>query len=132
MIADEPKSPVSKGKSGSFIGRFKEVNPRKPASEKIVKAIKILFSLKIKYIERKISKNGNIIFVVLKIKGIVFKNIGVNKIIIKIPDIEPYKVKTIASCAFPSFNIWCPGSTERKLSSSGTPRKIEGMKSKKV
>ena len=41
-------------------------------------------------------------------------------------------MRITASCALPFFNIWCPGKTERKLSSSGAPRKTDGMKSKNV
>ena len=42
---------------------------------------------------------------------------------------EPYKVSTTASCPLPSASNWCPGRIERNVSSSGAPRKIEGMKS---
>lgn len=38
----------------------------------------------------------------------------------------------IASWAFPSLSIWWPGRMERKVSSSGAPKKTEGMKSRKV
>ena len=42
---------------------------------------------------------------------------------------EPYNVRTTALCPRPFFNNSCPGSIERKLSSSGAPRNIDGMKS---
>ena len=38
----------------------------------------------------------------------------------------------MASWALPCFNIWCPGKTERKVSSSGAPRNTDGIKSRKV
>jgi len=58
--------------------------------------------------------------------------IGVKTNIIAIAEIEPYKVSTIASWALPCFSIWCPGSIERKVSSSGAPKNTDGIKSKKV
>ncbi len=48
--------------------------------------------------------------------------IGVKINIIKSADREPNKVRTIASCAFPCFSIWCPGRMERNVSSFGAPR----------
>ena len=56
-------------------------------------------------------------------------NIGVKNRITKNAKREPYNVKIIASWAFPSFNISCPGKMDKKVSSSGAPRKTEGMKS---
>lgn len=44
----------------------------------------------------------------------------------------PYSVKITASYALPFNSIWCPGRTERAESSSGAPRKIDGMKSRNV
>ena len=46
--ADVPKSPVSKGKRGSLIGRFNVNRPRKPESMKITIEIRNSSSLKIK------------------------------------------------------------------------------------
>jgi len=45
---------------------------------------------------------------------------------------EPYNVNTIASWALPFFSISWPGRIERNVSSSGAPRKTEGMKSRNV
>lgn len=69
---------------------------------------------------------------VLKIRGIAYMNIGVKIRIIISADIDPYSVRTIASCARPCFSISCPGKIERKVSSSGAPKKTDGMKSRKV
>ena len=44
----------------------------------------------------------------------------------------PYAVKDIASYPCPFFNNSCPGRTESSVSVSGQPRKIEGIKSRKV
>ena len=55
-------------------------------------------------------------------------NTGVNIKIINKAVSEPYRVKTTASWAMPFLSIWWPGNVERKLSSSGAPRKIEGIK----
>ena len=55
---ERPKRPVSKGKRGSFIGRFKVKKPRKPASKKTVNERRNLSSLKIKYREAKIRIKG--------------------------------------------------------------------------
>ena len=58
--------------------------------------------------------------------------IGVNMTIISKAARPPYKVYTIAKCPLPfNSNLW-PGRIERKESSSGAPRKIEGIKSMKV
>jgi len=45
---------------------------------------------------------------------------------------EPFRVSRKASCPLPSRRSLCPGKMDRKLSSSGAPRKIEGMKSMNV
>lgn len=52
---------------------------------------------------------------------------GVNISIIKRAERLPYRVKIIAGYASPFSRNWWPGRTERKESSSGAPRKIEGM-----
>ena len=103
--AEEPKSPVSNGRSGSLTGRFRTANPRKPERMKIISAMSIFSSLSIKYNERKISRKGKISLVALKIIGIININIGVKIKIINIAEIDPYKVRIIASCAFPCFSI---------------------------
>ena len=69
--AEEPKRPVSKGKSGSLTGRLKEKKPKKPASEKTTRLRIIFSSLNIKYRERKINIKGSIIFIVLNTIGII-------------------------------------------------------------
>lgn len=46
--ADVPKRPVSKGKRGSFIGRFNVNSPRKPESAKTTREIKNSSSLNIR------------------------------------------------------------------------------------
>ncbi len=48
MIADEPNSPVRRGRSGSLTGRFRVRKPRKPASVKTVRDIRNSSSLKIR------------------------------------------------------------------------------------
>ena len=58
--------------------------------------------------------------------------IGVKNNTINMADNEPYKVKITATYPFPSWTSSCPGNIERKVSSSGAPRKIAGMKSRKV
>jgi len=45
---------------------------------------------------------------------------------------EPFRVRRNASCPLPSNRSLCPGRMDRKLSSFGAPRKIEGMKSMNV
>ena len=45
---------------------------------------------------------------------------------------EPIKVRRVASCPLPFKRKRCPGITPRAVSSSGAPRKIEGMKLRKV
>ena len=45
---------------------------------------------------------------------------------------EPFNVNKKASCPLPSKSNWCPGKIDKKLSSSGAPRKIDGIKSIKV
>ena len=52
--------------------------------------------------------------------------------IIKIPRHEPYNVKIIASYPSPLFKSSCPGKILSDVSSSGAPRSIEGIKSRKV
>ena len=44
----------------------------------------------------------------------------------------PCNANIEASYPLPSCKSWCPGRTERKVSSSGAPRNIEGIKSRKV
>jgi hypothetical protein len=58
--------------------------------------------------------------------------IGVNIKMMINADREPKRVKMTASWALPCFNIWCPGRTERKVSSSGAPKKMDGMNDTKV
>lgn len=45
---DRPKRPVRRGKRGDFIGSWKDINPRKPASMNIVSAREILDSARIR------------------------------------------------------------------------------------
>ena len=45
----------------------------------------------------------------------------------KIPIVQPYSVRITASPALPLFKNSCPGKTARAVSSSGLPRKIEGI-----
>jgi hypothetical protein len=59
-------------------------------------------------------------------------NIGIIIIREIIEIVEPNTVSFIASWAWPSSRSLCPGSVERRVSSEGAPRKIEGMKSMKV
>lgn len=54
--------------------------------------------------------------------------IGVKTKIIGNAKIDPKTVKTIASCALPCRSISCPGRTERKESSSGAPKMMDGLK----
>ena len=61
--ADEPKSPVKRGRSGWFIGIFKDASPRKPARMKIIAAIIFCFSLESKNIEIQINKNDSILLI---------------------------------------------------------------------
>lgn len=44
---------------------------------------------------------------------------------------EPYNVRTTASWPLPCLRSSWPGRTERNESSSGAPRNIEGIKSRK-
>lgn len=44
-----------------------------------------------------------------------------------IPTNPPIKERRTASCPLPANNNSCPGRTERKFSSSGAPRKMEGI-----
>ena len=46
--AEDPNRPVSRGKSGSFTGRFNAANPRNPASKKTMAEEIIFPSLRIK------------------------------------------------------------------------------------
>lgn len=48
ISAEDPNRPVSKGRSGSFTGRFRAEKPINPASKKITNAGIIFCSLKIK------------------------------------------------------------------------------------
>ncbi len=48
------------------------------------------------------------------------------------PRTPPYKVKINASYPFPWSNNLCPGNTDNEVSSSGAPKKIDGIKSRKV
>ena len=43
----------------------------------------------------------------------------------------PITVNFMASYAFPSKRSLCPGSTDKAVSASGAPKKIDGIKSKK-
>ena len=58
--------------------------------------------------------------------------IGVIIIKMIIASVEPISVRRIASCPRPLSKKLCPGRTLRTVSSSGAPRNIEGMKSRKV
>ena len=58
--------------------------------------------------------------------------IGVNIKITTRPSIPPYKVCMTASCPLPCRSKEWPGRTLSAVSSSGEPRKMLGMKSKKV
>ena len=57
---------------------------------------------------------------------------GVKKRMMNIAIKLPYSVQRTASCPFPFRRSSCPGKTESPVSSSGLPRKILGMKSRKV
>ena len=133
ISVDEPKSPVSNGKSGCFIGRFNEANPRKPASKKIINEFILdSFSLKIKKIEIQIKNQPIIRFMNGYIFGIIVKKKGIRKIREIIAIEEPITVKIIASCPRPLSKNLCPGSAESPVSSSGAPKNIEGIKSMNV
>lgn len=54
------------------------------------------------------------------------------RIIIGRPTRNPESVSQTASSPFPWRRSLCPGRTDRAVSSSGAPRKIEGIKSRKV
>lgn len=58
-------------------------------------------------------------------------NIGIKSKIITRAMREPYNVRTTASWPLPCLRSSWPGRTERKESSSGAPRKIDGIKSRK-
>ena len=59
-------------------------------------------------------------------------NVGVMNVRERIAIVPPIKVNFIALCPCPCKSSLCPGSVERKVSSVGAPRKIEGMKSRNV
>ena len=94
---EEPKSPVSRGSRGWFIGRFKVDIPRKPAKRKMINA-RILdwCSFEIRKIEIQIRKKA----IILLMNGYIFGIIKINKGAIKsniiIADVEPIKVKRTA------------------------------------
>lgn len=54
MRPERPKSPERRGMRGSFTGRLKVTNPRKPARMKIIREIVQLFSLRVINKEMKI------------------------------------------------------------------------------
>lgn len=58
--------------------------------------------------------------------------IGVIIIMDIVAMMEPMRVSFVAWCPSPSNRNLCPGRTPRNESSSGAPRKIEGMKFRKV
>lgn len=87
--ADEPKSPVSKGKSGSLTGRLSVVYPKNPARMKIVNASQILFSLRIRNNEVNISRKGSKFCRIDAKVGIIKMKIGVNIAIMISAEIEP-------------------------------------------
>jgi len=126
---ETPNNPESKGNKGSLTGKLKVKYPKNPDNKKIINPINIFSSLNIKYKETKIKINGITPRIYPKTLSSTKTKIKLN-----IKDIgkaanPPYKVKTTASNPLPSFNISCPGKTERKLSSLGAPRNIEGIKS---
>ena len=82
--------------------------------------------------EARIRMKGIIGYKREKIVGREKMNIGMNREIVIREKREPRRVKRTASWPFPSSNSVCPGKMERKESSSGAPRKIEGMKSRNV
>ena len=46
--------------------------------------------------------------------------------------VEPRRVRRIALCPLPIRRYWCPGRIPIAVSSSGAPRKTDGMKFRKV
>jgi hypothetical protein len=94
---ERPNRPESRGRSGSFIGRWNVRRPRQPAKAKIVNAKKGFSSLKIINKERKIRIKGIIVFIAVKRGGSNNINAGVTIRIAGIAKIEPYKVKIKAS-----------------------------------
>ena len=91
-----PKIPESKGRRGSFTGRFRARYPRIPARRNTIRDCKNSSSLRTKYREAKIRINGIIEIIVCCIFGSIKMNIGTNIIIIGRAIREPYNVRITA------------------------------------
>lgn len=127
------KSPVRRGRSGFAISRFSEASPRKPESRKIIRAFSLpFFSLKIRSIAIQIRRRPIILWRSGYIFGMIRMKIGMIRIREIIAMVEPKTVSFRASWPLPWRRSSWPGRTERLVSSEGAPRKIEGMKSRKV
>jgi len=99
---------------------------------KIDRARIIFLSLNIINKERKMSINVIIVLMIVNNFGRSNIKIGEMNRVANMAKIEPYKVRINASWALPSSKSLWPGRIERKDSSSGAPRYIDGMKSIKV
>ena len=71
------------------------------------------------------SRNGNIF-------GIIIMKVGMMNIREIVAMAEPTSVSLTAWCPLPKRRSSCPGRVPSPVSSSGAPRKIAGIKSRKV
>jgi len=67
-----------------------------------------------------------------KIFGMMIMNVGMIRIREMVAIAEPTSVSLRAWCPRPARRSSCPGRVPSPVSSSGAPRKIAGMKSRKV
>ena len=67
-----------------------------------------------------------------KIFGMTMKNVGTMMAKESIAIVEPMRVNFTAWCPLPLMSNLCPGKIPSPVSSSGAPRKIDGMKLRKV
>lgn len=131
---DVPKSPVSRGNNGSFITiKFKVRIPSIPEVTNNTKESSLLpcCSLSIKNPEAKISKKGINFSKYLYICGSIKTKTGVRRRTKIIPKYPPIVANLTASYPLPSNNKLCPGRIDNAVDSSGAPRNIEGIKSRK-
>lgn len=133
IIVEVPKRPVNNGRRGWFMLEFNVDSPRNPAKIKIRTAFVLdSFSLYIRKIEIQIRKNAIMRWKKGYILGIVVMNIGIIRVREIIAIVEPRSVSFTARWPSPFVKSSCPGRTPNPVSSSGAPRKIDGIKSMNV